>query len=143
MNIYINSLLLFIYIFITFVIGILTLENNYIIKDKFIIFICVFIFQLLINSINKLNTTKQNINIKSIIKYSIFIAVLSVIGFSLYFDFLNIECTIPYLKYFSHNLYYKSFFISTIITSFVFFCLVIELLLLGKNCESKPISNNL
>ncbi len=135
MNIITNTLLLFVFIYISLIIGVPGLEHANLIKDKIFLFCGIFIFQLLLKSIYKMRNKCKNIDIKSIIQESFFVAMLSVIGFSLYIDLLNMENTRPYIVSFIGNPNSHSFIISSIICSFILTSLVFNIIITGKKDE--------
>jgi hypothetical protein len=114
MNMFINALLIFIFIIVLITIKVLDISSNNLITNKIYFFCSIFLFQLLIQSIYTLKYTKleQNINIKLLINNALTIAVFSIIGYSIYFDLLNINLI-------DANNKFNSLFMSLIITLFI------------------------
>ena len=128
-------MLIFIFIFVSLIIGVPGINNDNIIKNKIYLFGGVFIYHLLIESIYKLRYKCKNIDIKSIINGSFLIAMLSIIGYSIHIDLLNMSSTrdiiIPYLK--SNNSH--AFVISSIVSIFILFSLIVDQIIVGKKDE--------
>lgn len=114
MNIFINALLLFIFIIVSITIKVPDISSNDLITNKIYFFCNIFLFQLLIQSIYTLKYTKseQDINIKLLINDALIIAILAIVGYSIYFDLLNINLI-------DANNKFNSLFMSSIITLFV------------------------
>jgi len=135
MNIITNTLLIFVFIYISLIIGVPGLEHANLIKDKLFLFTGIFIFQLLLKSIYKLRNRCKNIDIKNIIQESFLVAMLSVIGFSIYIDLLNMENTRSYIVSFLNNRNSHSFIISLVISSFILVSLIFDIIITGKKDE--------
>ena len=137
MNIIKNVLLIFVFLFVSIVIGIPGIETNNLIKSKIYLFGGAMIFQLLLKSMYKLRY-KCKTDLKSLINDAIITAVLCVVGFSVFIDLINMENTrnviIPYLE----NKNTQAFIIAAIISVFVLSAKVIEIIITGKKdeCES-------
>lgn len=134
MNIIKNVLLIFVFLFVSIVIGIPGIETNNLIKSKIYLFGGVMIFQLLLKSMYKLRYRCKT-NLKSLINDSIITAILCVVGFSIFVDLINMEGTrdmiVPYLE----NKNTQALIISSIISSFVLSAKVVEIIITGKRDE--------
>jgi len=141
MNVLKNSVLIFIFIFLSLIIGTPDFtHNDNLIKNKLFLFIGIFIFQLLIKSIYKLkNKGTKNIDIKAIIKDSILVALFSIIGLSLYFDIITMECTKNYITSFMDldNINSRSLLISFVISVFIFASIIINIVVNNNYDELK------
>jgi hypothetical protein len=106
---FINALLLFIFIIVLITIKVLDISSNNLISNKIYFFCSIFLFQLLVQSIYTLKYTEseQNINIKLLINNALTIAVFAIIGYSIYFDLIDA------------NNKFNSLFMSSIITLFI------------------------
>lgn len=135
MNVITNTLLIFIFIFVSLIIGVPGIDSDNIIKNKVYLFGGILIFQLLLTSIYKLRYKCKNIDIKKITNESIMVGILSIIGYSIYIDLLNMSSTryliMPYLS--SKNSH--AFMISTIISIFILCSLIIDLVITGRKDE--------
>jgi hypothetical protein len=135
MNVITNSLLIFIFIFTSLIIGIPGLDNDNIFKNKIYLFAGLFIFQLLLKSIYKLKYKCSNIDIKIIINESIMMGIYSVIGYSLYIDLLNMASTRNYIIPHLDNKHSQVFIISSIISVFIMICLISSIIITGYKDE--------
>ena len=135
MNVITNTLLIFIFIFVSLIIGVPGMDSDNIIKNKVFLLGGLFTFQLLLISTYKLRYKCKNIEIKEIINKSINVAILGIIGYSLHIDLLNMSSTrdiiIPYLQ--SQNS--QAFVISSIISIFILGSLVINMIITGSRDE--------
>ena len=86
-------------------------------------------------SIYKLRYKCKNIDIKSIIQESFFVAILSIIGFSIYFDLVTMNYSREFIISFLHNKNSHAFLIASIISLFILFSLVFETIVTGKKDE--------
>jgi hypothetical protein len=115
MNVLFNLIFLFIYIYISLIIGIPGTGSNIII-NKLILFIGIFIYQFIIGFMS--NIYKKH-SLKKILKISFSNSLLSIIGYSLYIDLLFMNFISP--KYinnqFTNSAIITIFIISTIATS--------------------------
>ena len=143
MNIITNTLFLFIFIYISLIIGVPGLEQSNLIKNKLYIFGGIFIFQLLLKSIYKLKNRCKNISIKEIIKESFIVSILSVVGYSVYIDLLTMDTTKEHILYYLTNPTSKCAVISGIISLFILASLIINIIITGKTdeCEISEVSN--
>jgi membrane protease YdiL (CAAX protease family) len=134
MNVLKNILLLFVFIFVSIVIGVPGLEANNLIKSKIYLFGGVMIFQLLLKSMYKLRY-KCKTDLKTLINEAIITAILSVVGFSIFIDLINMESTrdmiVPYLE----NKNTQSLIIASIISMFVLASKIIEIIITGQRDE--------
>lgn len=137
MNIITNCLLIFIFVFVSIVIGVPGIEKNNIIKNKLFLFGGLFMFQLILKSTYKIRQQCHNTNLKTIVNESLMISIYGILGYSTFIDLLNMEKTreniIPYLD----NPNSHAFIISAIISLFILSCIVISYVVTGKkdNCD--------
>jgi len=133
MNIIINCLLIFIFIFVSIIIGIPGIESGNIIKNKIFLFGGLTMFELILKSTYKIRNKCTNVNLKNIINDSLIIAIYGVIGYSIFIDLLNMQSTrdtiLPYLK----NTNSHAFVISTIVSVFILCCVVLSYVVTGKS----------
>lgn len=117
MNIFINILFLFIYLYSLFFFQIPNLNDNNPILNKFFIFISVFVFQFSLTIIEKIKK-KCKINMKDLITESLYSGFLAVIGYSIYNDliFMNI---IDSSSVIVSNKKINYFYVTLIITLFI------------------------
>lgn len=134
MKLFINVLLQFFFIFISFIIGIPGIElNNTVIFNKLILFLGIFIYQLFIESIIKLKS-KCDTEISKLIYDSYFTSLLSIIGYSFYLDIINSDYN--FLKDYTYGDYSNYFFISLIISVSVFFFKFINVFFEKNTCKN-------
>ena len=137
MNLFTNIALVFVFIFLSIIIGLPDFtHNDNLIKNKMFLFIGIFAFQFLIKSIYKLkNKGTKNINIKCIFNEAVLVALFSIIGMSLYFDILNIENyrnnITSYIDI--ENINSRTFLISLIISIFMFVSIGINKIINNNN----------
>ena len=138
MNIIINCLLIFIFVFVSIIIGIPGIESDNIIKNKIFLFGGLVLFQLILKSTHKIRNKCNNGDLKSIINQSIMIGIYGVLGYSTFIDMLNMEQTriviLPYLK----NANSHAFVIASIISVFILGCIILSYVVTGKkeDCET-------
>jgi hypothetical protein len=140
MNIFTNTILIFVFILILLIFNIINFDqNDNLLKNKLYLFIAVFIFQILLKSIHKLknNNTKpdKKINLKDIFKNSVLVSLFSIIGLSIYSDIINTECIKTYISSYINieNTYTQSIFISLIISIFINICILFNIIINGNN----------
>jgi energy-coupling factor transporter transmembrane protein EcfT len=142
MNIIVNCLLIFIFVFVSIVIGIPGIEVGNIFKNKLFLFGGLVLFQLILKSTYKIRNKCNGVDLKSIVNNSLMVGVYGVIGYSLFIDTLNMEKTrsiiLPYLK----NPNSHAFVISFIISTFILCCIILSYIVTGKkdDCDG---NNNL
>jgi len=132
MNIIINIFLLFIFIYGTTLIGIPGLMHDNLILNKLYIFIGIFLFQLIFDLIENTKNIKQK-KLSEIIKDSVSIAIISVIGYSIYLDLLQMNSTHNIMSNITSTKYINSAILSGIISIFVFIIKIIELFIDESN----------
>ena len=88
MNIFFNVLFIFVFIIGMFYLGLPNITNDHYIQHKLIIFSLLFIFQFMIQLIDKIRL-KESLNPQELISESFKTAMVGVIGYSVYID-LNI-----------------------------------------------------
>lgn len=87
MNIFINLLLIFVFLYGLFNLRVPNLTNNNFILNKFIIFISLVCFQFIIIIIQKIKNNCK-IDINEVLNNSINIGLFGIIGYSLYNDLI-------------------------------------------------------
>jgi len=130
MNILANILLLFIFIYLSTYIGVPGTSNNSYIRNKIFLFGGVFIFQLVINLIIKLQSDSdtKNEDIKYAVRDSVNTGILAIVGYSIYNDLSIMDKTKDKMLRLISNRHSNSVVISTIITSIIAISKTIELL---------------
>mgnify|MGYP001196374485 CR=1 FL=1 len=137
MQILATTILQFIFIFISLLIGVPGTDKYNILKNKLILFCGIFIFQIIINSLNKIKTRCQA-RLQNIINDSFFVSILSIIGYSIYTDLLIMDNTKNLVKPFLENKHLTAFLISSIIASFIFIIKILQIILGGREeCSNK------
>lgn len=139
MNVITNSVFIFIFIFMSLVIGIPGGENNNIIKNKIFLFGGLFIFQMMLKFVYKIRYHCTNTNLKSIVNDSLLIGTYGIIGYSLFIDMLNMEYTRNIILPYTKNLNSHALLISTIVSLFIMMSIITTYVITGKNdtCENK------
>ena len=108
MNILFNLLFLFVYIFISLIIGVPGTGNN-ILKNKLFLFCGIFLYQFIVEFMVKFSKN-ESIVFNNILKKSLYNAGISIFGYSIYIDLI----TMKYLTKID-NTFTKSAVISCII----------------------------
>jgi hypothetical protein len=131
------TFLQFIFIFISLLIGVPGTDKYNILKNKLILFCGIFIFQIFINSINKIKS-RCHAKLQNILNDSFFVSILSIIGYSIYTDLLIMENTKKFILPYLSNKHLTSLIISGIIASFIFLIKILQIILGGKEeCSNK------
>lgn len=113
----------FIFLFISIIVGLSSLQNNSKIINKIILFMGILIFQLIINLAYKING-KCNLKTKILVSRSINNSLYGLLGLSLYTDILSEDLTI--IKVISKNNIGKAFIVSLIVTTVIYSAQAIE-----------------
>lgn len=126
-----TTVLQFIFMFLSLIIGVPGSSENNLLKNKLLLFCGFFVFQIVVNSIT--NTQKRcNSNISNLFNDSLFVALLSIIGYSIYIDLVTMKSTqnlvFPYLQ----NSHLSSLLITGIVVSFIFLVKVFQIVFIGK-----------
>jgi hypothetical protein len=139
MNVITNSVFIFIFVFVSLVIGIPGTEDNNIIKNKIFLFGGLFIFQMMLKFVYKIRYRCTDTNLKFIVNDSLLIGTYGIIGYSLFIDMLNMENTRNIILPYTKNLNSHALLISTIISVFIMMCIIISYVITGKHdtCENK------
>jgi hypothetical protein len=135
MNILANILLLFIFVYLATYIGVPGTSKNSYIKNKIFLFGGIFIFQLVINLIIKLNNengTKSD-DVKQVVRDSVNSGILAIVGYSIYNDLTIMDKTKEKMIQYINNRHLNSVVLSMIITSIIAFSKTIELLVQSIN----------
>lgn len=125
------TILQFIYIFIALNIGIPGVYKENFLQNKIILFIGFFLFQLLVNSVSKIQS-KCKTKISNIMNDSFFVALLSVIGYSIFLDLSMMKNTNAIIAPYLENSHLTHLLLSGIITSFIFTTKVLQIIFLGN-----------
>lgn len=130
-----NLFLQSIFICLSLLVGIPGVDSLNLLKNKLILFVGIFMFQILIKSISKLTSNCRS-NIKYVIFDSFFIALMAIIGYSLYIDLSIMSFTRNFMSIYTSNKLYNSITITIIITLFIFIVKVFQILFNGEidNC---------
>ena len=124
----IKPIALFIFLFISIIVGLSSLKNNSKIINKIILFIGVLIFQLIINLVYKINK-KCNLSTKILVTKSINNSLYSLLGLTLYTDLLSNNSKL--IKTISTSNFGKAFIISLLITIVIYGAQTIENLIMN------------
>ena len=130
------TVLQFIFMFMSLIIGVPGSSSNNLLKNKLLLFVGFFIFQLVINSLTKLQS-KCRPKISNIFNDSFFVSLLSVIGYSLYIDLITMKDTKDLIAPYLDNKHLSSLLISGIVVLFIFLVKVFQIVILGKEECSK------
>ena len=120
-------------IFITtcLIIGIPGVDSLNLLKNKLLLFIGIFMFQILTKSISKISS-RCTTNIKYVIFDSFFIGLLSIIGYSIYVDMSIMTYTKNFMSIYTANKIYNAITISVIISLFIFVIKMFQILFNGE-----------
>ena len=126
-----TTVLQFIFMFLALIIGVPGSSKNNLLKNKLLLFCGFFIFQIVINSVT--NTQKNcNTNISNIFNDSLFVALLSIIGYSIYIDLVTMKATQNLISPYLQNNHLSSLLITGIVVSFIFFVKIFQIVFIGK-----------
>ena len=126
-----TTVLQFIFMFLALLIGVPGSSENNLLKNKLLLFCGFFIFQIVINSVT--NTQKNcNTNISNIFNDSLFVALLSIIGYSIYIDLVTMKATQNLISPYLQNNHLSSLLITGIVVSFIFFVKIFQIVFIGK-----------
>ena len=131
-----TTVLQFIFMFLSLIIGVPGSSENNLLKNKLLLFSGFFVFQIVANSI--MNTKNRCApKLSNIFNDSFFVALLSIIGYSIYIDLVTMKSTqnliFPYLQ----NNHLSSLLITGIVVSFIFFIKIFQIVFIGKEeCSS-------
>ena len=130
-----NLFLQSIFICLSLLVGIPGVDSLNLLKNKLILFVGIFMFQILVKSISKLTSNCRS-NIKYVIFDSFFIALMAIIGYSLYIDLSIMSFTRSFMSIYTSNKLYNSITITIIITLFIFIIKAFQILFNGEidNC---------
>lgn len=139
MNVITNSVFIFIFIFVSLVIGIPGAEDNNIIKNKIFLFGGLFIFQMMLKFVYKIRYHCTDTNLKSIVNDSLLVGTYGIIGYSLFIDMLNMKNTRDMILPYTKNMNSHALLISAIISLFIMICIITSYVITGKSdtCENK------
>ena len=130
MQLLITAVLQFMFMFISLIIGVPGSSENNILKNKLLLFSGFFIFQIIVNFIN-MTQKKCETKLSNVFNDSFFVALLSIIGYSIYIDLVTMKSTqnlvFPYLQ----NNHLSSLLITGIVVSFIFFIKIFQLVFTG------------
>ena len=133
MTLLIKVALQFIFIFVSIMIGLSSLQSNNNFNNKIILFIGILIFQLIINLVGKYRK-ECDLRMKVIMMKSINNSLFSILGFSIYLDLVLNNCGI--IKSIGSTNIGKAFLISFIITLTIYTIATLENIIMGYpiNC---------
>lgn len=115
MNIIINIILIYFFIFISLVVGVPGSNKENILQNKLILFIGMFFIQLFLIIFNKYSS-KCKISIKKIANHAILNSLVSVISYSVYIDLITMPKTKSLVENIIKSKYTRSAFLAGIIS---------------------------
>ena len=127
MQILLNLVLQLFFIYFALLIGIPGTSGDNILKNKLVLYIGIVIFQLFIKSTMKIKF-RCKFTTKNIIKESLFVGLLSVIGYSLYVDLSLMNYTRNIFNDLNSNKYLYPFIVSSIINIFILFIFLFQII---------------
>ena len=137
MQILSTTILQFIFIFLSLLIGVPGSDKYNILKNKLLLFLGIFIFEIIILSLNKVNS-RCKVRIKDIINEAFFVSLLSIIGYSLYIDLLTMDNTKKLIQPYIGNKHLSSLVMSGIIVTFIFVIKILQIIVGGnEECSNK------
>ena len=126
-----TTVLQFIFMFLSLIIGVPGSSENNLLKNKLLLFCGFFIFQIVINSVT--STQKNcNTNISNIFNDSLFVALLSIIGYSIYIDLVTMKSTQYLISPYLQNNHLSSLLITGIVVSFIFLVKILQIVFIGN-----------
>jgi len=135
MNPFFNLLLLFLFVIAVFYF-VIDVSNQRFLMDKLIIFVAMFFFQFVLMLISKV-INKCKININELVNECLRVALVSVIGYSVYTDLTIMDSTKDTFEFDPINPHKSKWAASIIIIVLLTFVKTIQLLLEGEqyNCS--------
>ena len=127
MQILLNLILQLFFIYFALLIGIPGTSGDNMLKNKLVLFIGIAIFQLFIKSIMKIKF-RCKFKTKNIINESLFIGLLSVIGYSLYLDLSLMNYSRNLFNNLNSNKYLYPFIVTSIINIFILFIFLFQII---------------
>ena len=127
MQILLNLILQLFFVYFALLIGIPGTNSDNIILNKLILFIGIVTFQLFIKATMKMKY-RCKFNIRKLINESLFIGLLSVIGYSFYVDLSLMNVSRQLFSDFNANKYLYPFLVTSIINSFILFILFTQIM---------------
>lgn len=134
MNIIYNSVIIFVFIFLTLYLEFPIIKKDDAIMNKIYLFIGVFALQSIILSLDKLKKECKN-STADVAKEAIKIAFLSVIGYSFYIDMIVYPKYSSYISKYALNPRIGPIFTSFIISLFISIMKAIDNTLFHENCQ--------
>jgi len=120
MNLLIDPLFIFIFLFTLFYFGIPNIDDDNFVKHKLFIFIAIFCFNFALQLIKRLRS-KCLVRTNEILRESLITALMAVIGYSVCTDLVNMSSTKEWVEGYGDNYNKKSLLITLIIVAFVSF----------------------
>ena len=115
MNIIVNIILIYFFIFMCLLIGIPGTNKENIIQNKVVLFIGMFFIQLFLIIFGKYSNNCK-ITIKKIANHSIFNSLISVLAYSIYIDLMTMNSTKKFMEETLKSKYLRSGLLSGIIS---------------------------
>tara|TARA_Y100000813_G_C23833677_1_gene198726 strand:- start:61 stop:489 length:429 start_codon:yes stop_codon:yes gene_type:complete len=126
-----NLFLQSIFISLSLIIGVPGIDSLNLLKNKLILFVGIFIFQILTKSISKISTRCKT-NIKYVIFDSFFIGLMSIIGYSIYIDLSIMNYSKSFMSMYTSNKLYNAITISVVISLFTFIIKMFQIMFNGE-----------
>jgi len=136
MNIINNIIIIFIFIVISLKFNITSLNTDNILKNKLLLFFSIFILQTVLLYIHKIKNNCKTF--KNVFNDSFTFSLLTIIGYSIYIDLINIQYTSNILSNWFIDYDSNIFLASSIISLFLIFSMTIKLIIFEKDdkCEN-------
>lgn len=127
MQILLNLILQLFFIYFALLIGIPGTSGDNMLKNKLILFFGIVIFQIFIKSTMKIKF-RCKFATKKIINESLFIGLLSIIGYSFYLDLSLMSYTRNLFSDLNSSKYLYPFIVTSIINLFILFIFLIQII---------------
>jgi drug/metabolite transporter (DMT)-like permease len=123
-------------------IKIVNVDNDNFLFHKFLFFISIFVFNVILFIIHNMKQ-KCKISMKNVIKNSIYIAIVGIVGYSIYNDFKFMSSTSNYFENLTYSPLTNNIIISSIIVLVISFSKFFEMIFTNNtiiyedNCSLK------
>lgn len=126
-----TTVLQFIFMFISLLIGVPGSSGSNLLKNKLLLFSGFFVFQVVINSVTN-TQSKCRPKVSNIFNDSFFVALLSIIGYSIYIDLVTMKSTQNLITPYLQNNHLSSLLITAVVVSFIFLIKVLQIVFIGR-----------